>query len=124
MNTLPMPKSNGEEVAEGGGDSLRRDDRVGEGFTYTPHKGKTDARGGVLLVLLHEGDELRLVLAVADRATVVAEHDLLQLAEDGAERGGVMRIFDNLTIYNLTINRQDACVLGLHYGAAWRPHLL
>ena len=59
---------------------------VGEGVAYLAEERETDARGGVLLVLLHEGKELRLVFAVADRATVVTEHDLLELAEDLAER--------------------------------------
>ena len=59
---------------------------VGEGVAYLAEERETDARGGILLVLLHEGKELRLVFAVADRATVVTEHDLLELAEDLAER--------------------------------------
>ena len=59
---------------------------VGEGVAYLAEERETDARGGVLLVLLHEGKELRLVFAVADRATVVTEHDLLELAEHLAER--------------------------------------
>ena len=63
---------------------------VGEGVAYLAEQSETDARGGILLVLLHEGKELRLVFAVANRATVVTEHDLLKLAEDGAERGEVL----------------------------------
>ena len=59
---------------------------VGEGVAYLAEERETDARGGILLVLLHEGKELRLVFAVANRATVVTEHDLLELAEDLAER--------------------------------------
>ena len=59
---------------------------VGEGVAYLAEQRETDARGGILLVLLHEGKELRLVFAVADRATVVTEHDLLELAEHLAER--------------------------------------
>ena len=59
---------------------------VGERVAYLAEERETDARGGILLVLLHEGKELRLVFAVADRATVVTEHDLLELAEDLAER--------------------------------------
>ena len=37
-------------------------------------------------VLLHEGEEQGTVLAVADGASVVAEHDLLKLVEDGARK--------------------------------------
>ena len=59
---------------------------VGKGGAYLAEERETDARGGILLVLLHEGKELRLVFAVADRATVVTEHDLLELAEHLAER--------------------------------------
>ena len=59
---------------------------VGEGVAYLAEERETDARGGILLVLLHEGKELGLVFAVADRATVVTEHDLLELAEHLAER--------------------------------------
>ena len=62
---------------------------VGEGGAYLAEESETDARGGILLVLLHEGKELGLVLAVADRATVVTEHDLLKLAEDLAERENI-----------------------------------
>ena len=63
---------------------------VGEGVAYLAEERETDARGGILLVLLHEGKELRLVFAVANRATVVTEHDLLKLAEDGAKRGDIL----------------------------------
>ena len=63
---------------------------VGEGVAYLAEERETDARGGILLVLLHEGKELGLVFAVANRATVVTEHDLLKLAENGAERGEVL----------------------------------
>ena len=62
---------------------------VGEGVAYLAEERETDARGGILLVLLHEGKELGLVFAVTDRATVVTEHDLLKLAEDLAERENI-----------------------------------
>ena len=62
---------------------------VGEGVAYLAEERETDARGGILLVLLHEGKELGLVFAVADRAPVVTEHDLLKLAEDLAERENI-----------------------------------
>ena len=51
-----------------------------------PQQGKSYALCGVFFVLLHEGEEQGTVLAVADGASVVAEHDLLKLVEDGARK--------------------------------------
>ena len=86
IETIAATSSDREEVVEGGGEGFGGGGLVGEGVAYPAQEGETDARGGVLLVLLHKREELRLVLAVADRATVVTEHDLLELAEHLAER--------------------------------------
>ena len=72
ITTIATTSSDREEVFDGGGDILWRRGGIGEGVAYLPQESETDARGGVLLVLLHEREELRLVLAVADRAPVVA----------------------------------------------------